>query len=237
MIIIGSSLGVNDIYDQIEGLNLSQTVTGLPVDGRTLYVRLCWWISGSVHYTDYTYTAFTQTQNTYTLAVTPSPSAGGTVNGGGTFISGSSRTVTATANSGYTFDNWTEGGTQVSTSSSYTFTLNGNRNLVANFTQTQQTSITNGGFESSWTSWVHSGGATIGSDGSGPNGSAHTGNNFLWLGGDNGTDTAYQDVPIPSTATAANLSFYYNINSSEPTSYGAYDTFSVTIRDECGATP
>ncbi|MCL2168033.1 MAG: T9SS type A sorting domain-containing protein, partial [Lentimicrobiaceae bacterium] len=33
----------------------------------------------------------------------------------------------------YTFANWTEGGTIVSTDSSYTFTVNGNRTLVANF--------------------------------------------------------------------------------------------------------
>jgi hypothetical protein len=32
------------------------------------------------------------------------------VGGGGTFASGSSRTVTATANSGFTFANWTENG-------------------------------------------------------------------------------------------------------------------------------
>jgi uncharacterized repeat protein (TIGR02543 family) len=39
----------------------------------------------------------------------------------------------ATANSGFTFVNWTESGSVVSTSASYTFTLNGDRTLVANF--------------------------------------------------------------------------------------------------------
>ena len=70
----------------------------------------------------------------YTIALSASPSAGGTVSGSGTFTAGTSRTVTATANSGYTFTNWTENGTVVSTAASYTFTLTGNRNLVANFT-------------------------------------------------------------------------------------------------------
>lgn len=70
----------------------------------------------------------------YTITASASPSAGGTVGGGGTFPAGSSRTVTATANSGYTFANWTENGGVVSSSASYTFTLNGNRSLVANFT-------------------------------------------------------------------------------------------------------
>ena len=70
---------------------------------------------------------------TFTIAVSTSPSAGGTITGGGTFAGGSSDTVTATANSGYTFVNWTENGSVVSTSASYTFTLSGNVTLVANF--------------------------------------------------------------------------------------------------------
>ena len=39
----------------------------------------------------------------------------------------------ATPANGYEFVNWTEGGNVVSTSASYTFTVTGNRNLVANF--------------------------------------------------------------------------------------------------------
>lgn len=70
----------------------------------------------------------------YAIGVSASPPAGGVVSGGGPYASGSSRTVTATANSGYTFASWIEGGTIVSTAASYTFTLSGNRTLVANFT-------------------------------------------------------------------------------------------------------
>jgi hypothetical protein len=72
--------------------------------------------------------------STYTIAVSASPTAGGTVSGSGTFGAGSSRTVTATANGGYTFANWTENGSVMSSSTSYTFTLNASRVLVANFT-------------------------------------------------------------------------------------------------------
>jgi hypothetical protein len=75
----------------------------------------------------------------YTVAVSASPSADGTVSGGGTFAGGSSRTVTATANNGYNFVNWTASGSVVSTSASYTFTLTSNVTLVANFTTTQGT--------------------------------------------------------------------------------------------------
>ncbi len=71
---------------------------------------------------------------TYNVTVSANPSAGGTVTGGGEYTSGQSCTVSATANTGYTFVNWTENGTQVSTNASYTFNVTGNRSLVANFT-------------------------------------------------------------------------------------------------------
>jgi uncharacterized repeat protein (TIGR02543 family) len=69
----------------------------------------------------------------YTVTLSSNPSAGGTTNGAGTFNSGSSVTVTDPPNAGYTFTNWTENGTVVSTNASYTFTISGNRTLVANF--------------------------------------------------------------------------------------------------------
>jgi len=68
-----------------------------------------------------------------TIALSSIPAAGGTTNGGGTFTAGSSVTVTAIPNSGYTFVNWTEGIAIVSTNASYTSPLNANRTLVANF--------------------------------------------------------------------------------------------------------
>ena len=70
----------------------------------------------------------------YTLTITASPSNGGTTTVGGTYPAGSSITVIATGNPGYRFVNWTENLTVVSTSSTYTFTLNSNRDLVAHFT-------------------------------------------------------------------------------------------------------
>jgi uncharacterized repeat protein (TIGR02543 family) len=78
---------------------------------------------------------------TYTIAVSANPTNGGTVTGGGTYNQGQSCTVTATANSGFTFTNWTENGSVVSTQASYTFTVNSNRTLVANF-QAQPQSYT-----------------------------------------------------------------------------------------------
>ena len=74
------------------------------------------------------------TLNNYTVTVSANPSNGGSVTGGGTFTYGQSCTVTATANTGYTFSNWTENGNVISSNADYTFTVEGNRNLVANFT-------------------------------------------------------------------------------------------------------
>ena len=73
-----------------------------------------------------------QPQN-YTISVSANPSNGGTVSGGGTYQQGQSCTVHATANTGYTFTNWTENGNVVSTNANYTFTVTGNRTLVAQF--------------------------------------------------------------------------------------------------------
>ena len=69
----------------------------------------------------------------YTISVLSNPTEGGTVSGGGSFVSGASHTVSANVYEGYTFTNWTENGNEVSTSASYHFTVNANRTLVANF--------------------------------------------------------------------------------------------------------
>jgi hypothetical protein len=65
--------------------------------------------------------------------VSASPNVGGIVGGGGTFPPGSVQTVTATANSGYTFTNWAMNGSAVTIATNYTLTLNCNVALVANF--------------------------------------------------------------------------------------------------------
>nr|WP_294794708.1 ice-binding family protein [uncultured Mucilaginibacter sp.] len=70
----------------------------------------------------------------FAVVLSSAPAAGGTTTGSGAYASGSTATVTATPNPGYTFKNWTDGATIVSTSSSYQFTITGNRTLVANYT-------------------------------------------------------------------------------------------------------
>lgn len=83
----------------------------------------------------------------FEIHITANPSNGGTVSFGGkddsaTYYEGQPCTVVATPNSGYGFTSWTEDDTVVSTSAQYTFTVNGNRNLVANFTEGQLSQYT-----------------------------------------------------------------------------------------------
>lgn len=75
----------------------------------------------------------------FSVSTAVSPGNSGTTTGDGTYSSGSSVTVNATPNSGFTFSKWTENGNTVSSSSSYTFNINANRNLVANFTSSKNT--------------------------------------------------------------------------------------------------
>ncbi len=75
------------------------------------------------------------------LTVAADPQAGGTVGGGGSYPPGF---VTATAQPapGYSFVNWTEGGTPVSTTASYLFNLTADRSLIAHFVQHQPPVLT-----------------------------------------------------------------------------------------------
>ncbi len=78
---------------------------------------------------------FRQKTTQYTLTLSATPTAGGTVSGAGTFNQNASVTVVATPATNFEFVNWTEGASVVSTSASYKFTITKNRSLVANFRQ------------------------------------------------------------------------------------------------------
>jgi hypothetical protein len=74
-----------------------------------------------------------QVNNNYDISASVNPANSGTVAGGGTYCYGDTVALTATANSGYSFINWTESGLQVSDLASYKFASAENRTLVANF--------------------------------------------------------------------------------------------------------
>lgn len=71
--------------------------------------------------------------NSYEITAAANPAEGGTVEGAGTYNFGESCTLTATANTGYTFVNWTKGNEIVSTDASFTFTVTEDADYVANF--------------------------------------------------------------------------------------------------------
>jgi hypothetical protein len=124
-----------------------------------------------------------------------SATAGGTVSGAGTFFYGDDITVSATANTGYHFVNWTEGGTEVSTNANYSFTVTEARTLVANFeinTYTITVSSTAGGSATGGGNYTHGQTVTL-------NATANTGYEFLyWLEG----GTQITDNPYTFEATA-----------------------------------
>jgi uncharacterized repeat protein (TIGR02543 family) len=70
------------------------------------------------------------------VVLSSNPAAGGTTTGAGAFLAGTSVTIAANHNTGYSFTNWTDllTGDVVSTSASFTFVITTNRKLVANFT-------------------------------------------------------------------------------------------------------
>ena len=94
---------------------------------------------------------FSETQQTYyTINVTANPTNGGIVTGANSYVEGATATLTATANEGYVFTNWTKNGTVVSTDATYTFTVTEAGDYVANFAAVVSETIT---FATEWTWW------------------------------------------------------------------------------------
>ncbi len=150
----------------------SATVTATPSTG---YQFVNWTVGGSPVSTSASYT-FTVTANrslvanfstlSYTISTSTSPAGVGSTTGSGTYNFGASATVTAGAATGYRFVNWTEGGSVVSTSASYTFTVNSNRNLLANYTLNTYTISTSsspstGGSTTGGGTYTHGSQATV----------------------------------------------------------------------------
>ena len=87
----------------------------------------------------------------YCISATALPAEGGNILGAGTYEHGTTATLTATANEGYTFINWTENGEVVSTEAVYSFTVAGEADYVANFELTTITQATT--FAQGWNWW------------------------------------------------------------------------------------
>jgi hypothetical protein len=98
---------------------------------------------------------------------------------------------------------------------------------------TAQQLVLNGGFESGSTNWS----ATSGVITNDSSVAARTGSWKAWMNGYGSahTDTLYQQVSIPSSATSATLGFWLKVTSDETTTTTAYDTLKVQVRNSSGA--
>jgi Calx-beta domain/Putative Ig domain/Divergent InlB B-repeat domain len=89
--------------------------------------------SGALVSKTYTVTIPDGVPATGTITTSPSSIEGGSTTGDGVYNNGTQLSVVATHAAGFAFENWTENGVPVSDSEVYPFTVNGDRNLVANF--------------------------------------------------------------------------------------------------------
>jgi len=89
--------------------------------------------------------------------------------------------------------------------------------------------LANRGFESGNVTWVATAGVITNSTGQTP----RTGSFYAWLDGygTTHTDSLYQQVAIPSTASTVTLSFWLKINTAETTTTTPFDTLQVQIRN------
>jgi subtilisin family serine protease len=89
--------------------------------------------------------------------------------------------------------------------------------------------LLNRGFESGNVTWVATAGVITNSTGQTP----RTGSWYAWLDGygTTHTDTLYQQITVPSSATTVTLSFWLKITTAETTTTTAFDTLRVQIRN------
>lgn len=89
--------------------------------------------SGDVVYTAYFAEATDTVTTTSFITVDVNPQEFGTISGSGEYLNGSTLNLTAVAEQGYRFISWTDGDVIVSTSAEYSFTVEGDLTLTANY--------------------------------------------------------------------------------------------------------
>ena len=149
------------------------------------YAFVNWTEDGVVVSTDAIYTFSVTCSRTlvanfvaqYIVNVSANPSDGGTVIGEGTYMEGDICTIKATADGRYIFVNWTENEIEVSTDSIYTFAVESNRTLVANFVATYTINVSS---ESSEGGIVSGGGIYLNGQTCTVQATANTGWGFLY---------------------------------------------------------
>lgn len=127
------------------GTHDQNSMVTVTADPNTGYIFLNWTHEGEMVSSDSSY-EFEMMGNRELLAnfeaipagdfavnLSSTPSEGGTTTGTGQYTSGSTVTVTAVPNTGFSFNNWTENNIEVSNSTEYQFIITENRSLTANF--------------------------------------------------------------------------------------------------------
>ena len=89
--------------------------------------------------------------------------------------------------------------------------------------------LLNRGFESGSVNWTATAGVITNSTGQTP----RTGSFYAWLDGygTTHTDSLFQQIAVPSSATTVTLSFWLKINTAETTTVTPFDTLQVQIRN------
>ena len=82
---------------------------------------------------DLAFSLYASSAPTVTITASESPAGAGVITGAGNYPIGSLVSLSAAANTGWGFVNWTEGVTQVSANPNYSFTATVDRTLVAHF--------------------------------------------------------------------------------------------------------
>ena len=201
------------------GLYEQGTLCNLVATPNTGYTFVNWTQNGSVVSTNASY-SFTVTgdaafvanfsPNSYPITVTANPSEGGTVGGAGTYTHGTTAVLTATASEGYSFTVWTKNGATVSTNATYSFTVTGAGDYVANFslnsyTVTASANPTQAGTVTGAGTYTHGASATL----TATENTGYTFANWTSNGTVVSTNTSYTFTVTASGAYVAN----FNANS------------------------
>ena len=159
----------------------------------------------------------------YEINATPNPEESGVVTGGGVYPMGATCTLTATENDGWIFAGWTENGVTIPANITYSFNVNCNRTLVANFILNSYYIVvmanpSSGGTVSGAGSYDHGSIVTL-------TATANAGYSFVnWKNNGNivSTDATYSFIATSSESYIATFSMNsYNVNvTASPTSGG-----------------
>jgi hypothetical protein len=259
IVVIGANLQANLTVTAPSGFEISSsqngtyngTLTLTPSNGSiraNVYVRLSANATvgdktGSMTLTSGTTTASVSLSGTveagnathYTITANASPTAGGTVSGAGTYVEDGTCTLTATANEGYTFSEWTKNGNQVSTSSTYSFTVTDDATFTAVFTLNSYTitataNPTEGGTITGTGTYDHGTSATLTAAAA----EGYTFTNWTKNGISVSTNATYSFTVTAATDLVANFTINsYNVTATaNPAEYGTVTVEGTRDRDD-----